>query len=58
MHPVLDLQTDRSDTEADKAFKQGLIEACLGSFLTHDNWPQLTVVTDKDDMLRLLEDRQ
>ena len=38
MHSVLDLQSDWSDTEADKPLKETLIQTSLRCFLTHDYW--------------------
>ena len=46
MHSVLDLETNRTDAEADQSFEETLVEACLGSLLAHDDWTKLAVITD------------
>ena len=58
MHPVLHLEADRTNTEANEALEQALVEASLGGFLAHDDRAELTVVADEDDVLRALEDRE
>jgi hypothetical protein len=38
MHPVLDLESDRSDPEAYQPLKETLVKSCFSCLLTHDNW--------------------
>lgn len=50
MHAVLHLQADGSDPQDHQALKEGLGEPSFGCLLTHDHWPQLTVVSYEDEL--------
>jgi hypothetical protein len=46
VHSVLHLQPDGSDTEANEALEETLVQACLRSFLAHYHRAELAVIAD------------
>ena len=46
MHAILDLEPDRSDTEAYQSLKEALVESGLCSLLAHDHRAQLAVIAN------------
>lgn len=50
MHSVLNLQTERADAEDDKSLEQRLGQAGPGRLLAHDDWSELAVITDQDQL--------
>ena len=50
MHTILHLQPDGPYTKDHKSLKQGLGQPRPGSFLTHHNRAQLTVISDQDQL--------
>jgi len=48
MHSVLDLKSDRTIAQHNKALEERLGETCPCGFLIHDNGAQLLMVADED----------
>ena len=51
MHPVLNLQSERSNAKHNQPLEQGLAEAPRGCLLAHDHGPKLAVVAHQDQLL-------
>lgn len=51
VHPILDLQADRTDAQHHEAFEQRLRQPGLGRLLAHHHGAELAVVTHKDQLL-------
>ena len=57
MHAILDLKADGAVAENDEALEERLGEACASRFLVHDDWAELLVVADEDDLLAAQDER-
>ena len=57
VHPVLDLESNWSDSKADQPLKKTLVESCFRRFLAHDNRAKLAMVTHKDHMFGPFQNR-
>mmetsp|Transcript_23297 Transcript_23297/g.50936 ORF Transcript_23297/g.50936 Transcript_23297/m.50936 type:complete len:200 (-) Transcript_23297:1238-1837(-) len=57
MHSVLDLQTDGTSPDQDQAFKKTLRQTCFRCRLAHHHRPQLTVISNENNLLGTIGNR-
>jgi len=57
MHTILNLKSDRSNTEANKSLKQTLVESSFCSLLAHNNRTELAMITNQNNVFCSLENR-
>ncbi|RUS20190.1 hypothetical protein BC937DRAFT_86211 [Endogone sp. FLAS-F59071] len=50
MHAILDLQADWPDSQDDQALEKRLAKTGAGSFLVHDDGPELLMIANKDGL--------
>jgi len=57
MHTILNLKSDRSNTEANKSLKQTLVESSFCSLFAHNYRTELAMITNQDYVFSSLKNR-
>ena len=57
MHTILNLESNGSVAEYDETFEERLGETGTSSFFVHDDWTELLVITDENDLFASEDER-
>lgn len=57
MHAILNLKSNGAVAEDNEALEKRLCEASAGSLLVHNDWPELLMITNQDDLFATKDKR-